>query len=73
MYSLGCKLIKVGWVVHFWLLKDTYFVWLKTLTTLANNMINIFLVDQALFDIIFNLEILVNIKNAFFFHWTMAN
>ena len=35
---------------------------------LANNMINIFLVDQALFDIIFNLEILVNIKNAFFFH-----
>ena len=42
MYSLGCKLIRVGSVVHFWLFKDAHFVWLEALTTLANNPIDIF-------------------------------
>ena len=43
MYSLGCKLIRVGRILNFWLLNDTHFVWLDTLTILANNLINIFL------------------------------
>ena len=41
--QLGCKLIRVGWILRFWILKDTHFVWLDTLTSLANNLINIFL------------------------------
>ena len=31
MYSLGCKLIRVGWVIHFWMLNDAHFVWLDPL------------------------------------------
>ena len=42
MQSLGCKLIRVGLVKHFLLLKDTHFIWLDALTTLVNNPINIF-------------------------------
>ena len=26
LYSLGCKLIRIGWVIHFWLLNDTHFI-----------------------------------------------
>ena len=37
MHSLGCKLVRVGWVMHFWLLKDTQIVWLEALTMLVNN------------------------------------
>ena len=29
MYSLGCKLIRVGCVVNFWLLKGVHFVCLE--------------------------------------------
>ena len=36
-YSLGCKLIKVGWISQ-WLLKDTHFVWLEGLTTKEVNI-----------------------------------
>ena len=43
MYSLECKLIRVGWISHLWLLKDTHFLWLERLTMLVNNTINIFL------------------------------
>ena len=28
---------------HFWLLKDTHFVWLEALTMLVNNPISVFL------------------------------
>ena len=42
MYSSGCKLIRVGWVVHFWLINDAYFVCLEELTMLVNDPINIF-------------------------------
>ena len=44
LYSLGCKLIRVDWILHFWLLKDTHFVWLVALTMPVNNTINIFLI-----------------------------
>ena len=43
MYSSGYKLIKVRWFSHFWLLKNTHFVWLKALN--ANNLINNFSVS----------------------------
>ena len=43
MYSLGCKLIRVGWVADFWLPKDAHFAWLEALTILVNNPINIIL------------------------------
>ena len=42
LYSLGCKLIRVGWVKRFWLLNETHFVWLDALTMSVNNIINIF-------------------------------
>ena len=37
--------MRVGWVIHFWLLNDTHFVWLDGLTILVNNPINIFLIN----------------------------
>ena len=48
MYSLGCKLIKVGWVPHFSLLKDTHFVSLEAVTMLVKNPINIFLINPGI-------------------------
>ena len=45
--SLGCKLIRVGWVVHFWLLKNTNFVWFDALTMIVNNQINIFILNPS--------------------------
>ena len=33
----------IGWIIHFWLLKDTHFVSLEALTMLVNNTENIFL------------------------------
>ena len=41
MYSLECKLTKVGSVVHFWLLKHTRFVSLEVSAMTVNNLINI--------------------------------
>ena len=38
----GCKWIIVGWVVHFWLFKETHFVWLDAVTRPVNNLLNIF-------------------------------
>ena len=38
----GYKLIRVGWIIHFWLLNETHFVWLEVLTMLFNNPIIIF-------------------------------
>ena len=46
MYSLSSKLIRVGWISHFWLLNDTHFVWLGALTMLVNNAINVFLITR---------------------------
>ena len=40
--SLGCKLIRVGWILHFRLLKASHFVWLEALSMLVNNPINSF-------------------------------
>ena len=40
MYLLECKVIRVGWVVHFWLPKDKNFVLLGALTRPVNNPIN---------------------------------
>ena len=37
--------MRVGWVIHFWLLNDTHFVWLNGLTIPVNNPINIFLIN----------------------------
>ena len=45
MYSLGCKLKRVAWILHYWLLNETYFIWLEALTMLLNNTINIFLIN----------------------------
>ena len=45
VYSLGCTLIRVRWVAHFWLLNETHFVSLDALTMSANNPINIFLIN----------------------------
>ena len=55
MHSLGCKLIIVGWIVYFWLLSNTCFVWLESLTTLAvvNNPINIFLINLQNYFVLF--------------------
>ena len=47
LYSLECKLIKVGWIIHFWLLNKTHFVWSDTLTISFNNPIDIFLIHQS--------------------------
>ena len=41
MYLLGYKLIRVGRILYFWLLKDAHFVGIEALTMLANNTINI--------------------------------
>ena len=32
MYSLGCGLIRVSWVIHWWLFKDINFKWSGALT-----------------------------------------
>ena len=45
MYSLGCRLVRVGWDIHFWLFNNMCFAWLETLTMLVNNLINIFLIN----------------------------
>ena len=37
--------MKVGWIIHFWLLNDTHFVWLDALTMPVNNPLYIFLID----------------------------
>ena len=47
MYSLGCKLITVGWV-HFRLAKDTHFVWLDALTKPVNNPKNSLLINPII-------------------------
>ena len=44
-YSLGCKLIRVGWIKHFWLLKNTHFVFLEALAIMwVVSTINNFLI-----------------------------
>ena len=45
MYLLGGKLIRVGSIIHFWLLNETHFVWLEPLTRSVNNAIDIFLIN----------------------------
>ena len=40
MYLLECKLIRVGWVVNFWLAKDINFVLLGALIRPVNYPIN---------------------------------
>ena len=40
------KLIRVVWVIHFWLPNKTLFVWLHPLTRPYNNPINIFLIKR---------------------------
>ena len=42
LYGLECKLVRIGWFIHFRIIKNTYFVYLETLTMLANNTINNF-------------------------------
>ena len=37
MYSLGCKLITVGWISYVSLLKETHLVWVEALTTTSAN------------------------------------
>ena len=43
---VGCKLIRVRRIIHFWLLNDMHFVWLDSLTMLRKNTINIFEVSS---------------------------
>ena len=45
MYLLGFKLIRVGWIIYFWLLNETQFVWLDLITRSVDNPINIFLIN----------------------------
>ena len=45
LYSLGCNLITVGWVVYFWLVKDIHFEWLDALARPGSNLINLFLIN----------------------------
>ena len=40
------KLIRVVWVIHFWLPNKTLFVWLHPLTRPYNNPISIFLIKR---------------------------
>ena len=40
------KSIRIEWISHFWILKDTHFVWLEALAMLANNTIILFLIIQ---------------------------
>ena len=42
LYTIGCKFIIVGWVIHFWMLNDFNFVWLETFAILVDKKINIF-------------------------------
>ena len=53
LYSLECKLKRVGWCIHFWLFNDMN-VWLESSTMLVNNMTNIFSLIQTLYYIILN-------------------
>ena len=39
MYSLGCKLIRVDWVMQCWLFKDIHFVESEVLTMLAKDLL----------------------------------
>ena len=48
IYSLGYKLIRIGCVIHFLLVKDTHLVWLDVLTRSVNNLINIFLINPII-------------------------
>ena len=36
--------MRVGWILHFWLIKDMHFVWLEALTILVNDTVNIVLI-----------------------------
>ena len=45
MYSLGCKLQRVGWVIHRWLLIDTHFVWSEALIMLAKNLLKLIILN----------------------------
>ena len=42
LHTWGCKLIRLGWISHCWLSKDTNLVWIEQLTNLVNNTIIIF-------------------------------
>ena len=41
--------MKIGWILHFGLLRDRHFMWLEALTMLTNNRINIFLINPNSF------------------------
>ena len=59
MQSLRTKLIRVVWIIHFWLLKDMHFVGLEALTMLINNLINVFQMNlNIILDYAFSLNTL---------------
>ena len=45
LYSLGCKLVRVDWILHFELLNEMHFVWLDPLNRPVNHPINIFTIN----------------------------
>ena len=60
VFSWGCKLIRAGWVIHFWLLDDSHFVWLDVISMPINNPINIFLINpNIILYYVFSLNIYV--------------
>ena len=43
--SLGCKLIRVVWIIHFWLLNKMHFVWLNAFAILVHNPVIVFWIN----------------------------
>ena len=58
--SLGCKLIRVGWIVHFWIFNKTHFVWLDPLFRPVNDPISIFLIKPNLYHVLFIKYLLIS-------------
>ena len=51
LYSLGYKLKRVNWVMHYWLFEETHFAWLEALTMLLKNPMNFY--QWAQMDLVF--------------------
>ena len=57
--------MKVGWVIHFWLIHDIHFVWLDALIMPVNNPINIFLINS---NIVFYMFLSLNANGYLKYH-----
>ena len=55
MHSLGCKLVRVGWVIYHWLFQYIHFRWSGVLTMPAKDPLKLKNLIETFFYIILNL------------------